>query len=369
MEFFQKLKEKFGNSSGKKGMTVKGSMIVLAIIIIASIIVFTVMSLDKSKGAEAVTYDYNVAEQQIADAVMEYLALYLELPDEISAQIADAAVQNYNIIIDSNVDIVSDDHTEAIKQRIRIAMLSVLDDETAAALTDDNLDALASGIASIIWNTLLERIEAATMDGNYKEEYLYLSESIQNQINELEERNMKVTIQANIKNNPNAELNAETLLATVDGMTDEELQELAKSLGLSLEELQALLSSTNENLKENIEKDLEKELADLKKEITKEIQVGKNTNNTGRDGRDGKDGKSGENGADGKTTYIAYADDPSGTGFSLTPTETSKYVGTCITDASSQPQSYSSYSNWQIYRTYVITTTTDENGVTTMHIN
>ncbi|MDE7021827.1 MAG: hypothetical protein K2P23_13155, partial [Lachnospiraceae bacterium] len=84
---------------------------------------------------------------------------------------------------------------------------------------------------------------------------------------------------------------------------------------------------------------------------------------------DGQNGKDGMDGTHGKTTYIAYADSPDGTGFSLTPTETSKFVGTCITDASQQPADYQSYENWQIYRTYIITTTTDENNVTTVHIN
>lgn len=375
MEFFRKLKEKSGLS---------GVLSVFVIIVLAIIITVTAVLVTKNKEPEAVIYDYNATEQQIADEVKAYLLLYFALPDETAAQIADEAVQNYNIIIASDVDIVSDDHTEAIKQRIRIAMLSLLDEETAAALTDDDLDALSSGITSIIWNILLSQLETTTDD--YKEEYLYLSESIQNQINELEERKMKVSIQANIKKNPDVvDMDAESLLAVVNNMTDEELEELAKSLGLSLEELNTLLLSANEKTKEGIEKDLEKELAELKKELTKEITNqlnsatqtgGQSVNSTvgragtnGRDGTNGKDGADGKDGQNGATTYIAYADDASGAGFSFTPTETSKYVGTCVTSESSQPTNPAVYGNWQLYRMYVITTTTDENGVTTMHIN
>lgn len=373
MEIFSKMKEKLKNHP---------KILPIVVILAVIIAVAALMVVKNREQPEVVTYDYSAIEQQIADDVKAYLSLYLTLPDETAAQIADVAVQNYKIVIGSNVDIVSDDHTDAIKQRIRLAMVSLLDEETAAALTDDDLDALSSGIASIIWNSILSRIEATTIEDDYKEEYRYLSESIQNQINELEERKMKVSIQANIKKNPDiVDMDAETLLAIVNGMTDAELEELARSLGLSLDELYALLASANENLKEGIQKDLEKELAELKKELTKEItnQIqtsGKNASNTtsnnGRDGRDGsngKDGKDGQNGADGKTTFLAYADDLYGTGFSLTPTETSKYVGTCITSESSQPTNYSSYTNWQIYRTYIITTTTDADGVTTMHIN
>ena len=84
----------------------------------------------------------------------------------------------------------------------------------------------------------------------------------------------------------------------------------------------------------------------------------------GTDGQDGKDGIDGAQGINGQTTYIAYAEDELGNGFSVTPTEKSKYIGTCITDESEQPIEPSAYTNWQIYRNYILTSTTDENGTT-----
>lgn len=387
-QFFDKIK-------GKE----KPVFLAVFVLIIAIIAVIIFSSTEKE---ETVTYDYNAAQQKLADDVKAYLALYIDIPDDVAAQLADEAVSNYNFIISSGVDIVNDDHTDAIKQRIRRAMITLIQD--AASMSDDDLDGMSSGIAEIIWNMVLSRIEEVTTDSSYEQDYIYLTESIQKQIDELEERKMKVSIQANIKNNQDAaELDAESLLAAVNGMTDEELEELARSLGLSLEELKELLDSYGKNIRDGIEnelaKEFEKKLTELKKEITNEMQAkyansvgsssgssgrngtngtnGKDGNNgrdgrngeDGKDGQDGKDGADGSDGADGKTTYIAYADDIGGAGFSLTPTETSKYVGTCITAESSQPTDYASYSNWQIYRTYIITTTVDENNVTTVHIN
>ena len=84
-------------------------------------------------------------------------------------------------------------------------------------------------------------------------------------------------------------------------------------------------------------------------------------------GEDGKDGKDGTAGTDGKTTYIAYAEDAHGTGFSLTPTENSRYIGSCLSASDSQPDDAGEY-EWQEYRTYILSVTTDENNVTTLHI-
>lgn len=222
----------------------------------------------------------------------------------------------------------------------------------------------------------------------------------------------------------------ESLFSILNNMTDEELRSLAETLGVSFEELREIINSYNENTanqvavtlknlyntenSENISNSDNIEdnsfyqgdagtLEQMEKNILNSV-LSKMENNysetvdgatgpagktgaagpagktgatgaagkTGAAGPAGKDGVAGidgEDGVDGKTTYIAYCDDLSGVGFSLTPTETSKYIGTCITDESTQPWEFSAYSNWQNYRTYVITTSTDENGVTTMHIN
>ncbi len=357
---------------------------------IAALIVLIILITGRFWGKEetAAVKDYDAAEQQIADSVRAYLSLYLELTDEEAAQAADAAVENYNIIMSSSVDVVNDSHTDIIKKRIREALIQI---EEIKKLSEDELDGLTAGIAEIIWNAILSQIEESVVPEDYEQEYLYLAESIQAQMDALAEQKMKIHISARLKDADKGEdddsIDAEALLAAIDTMTDDDLERLAAALGLSPEELQRLINANNLNL----DKELEEKLAGLKKELSEELlqkysnmyananngktgtngTAGQNGTNgkNGKDGTNGKDGKNGEDGANGKTTYIAYADDSDGTGFSLTPTETSKFVGTCITEADRQPTDYSSYSNWQIYRTYIITTTTDENNVTTVHIN
>lgn len=359
-DLFSKFKDSIHNISLSKQTKIVIAGVMVLCVAVGSVAVFA-----KPK-EKTVVYEYDEIEQQIADEVVAYVLQFLELPEDVAAQIADEAVQSYNIILSSDAELISDEHTAAIKQRIRSAMITLIDD--AGSLTDEELDSLSSGIAEIVLNAILSQIEEVTVTEDFEKEYYYLTESIQGQIDKLEERKMKVSIQANIKNNADTELDAEELLSTVDNMTDEELRALAESLGISLEELQALINADNDKL-------IEEKISEMKKEITTElqnsIQDGKDGANgkAGATGKDGKNGKDGEDGTDGKTTYIAYADDATGTGFSLTPTETSKYVGTCITSESTQPKSASSYTNWQPYRAYVITTTTDESGVTTVHIN
>lgn len=343
----------------------------VAIVLIAGAVIAVKISSREEQNAAA--YHYNAVEQQLADEVTGYLNGHIDIQENTAAEIANAAVENYRIIVTSDVDIVNDDHTDAIMQRIRSAMTALIGD--SVPLSDDELDGLSSGVAEIIWNTILSQIE--TTESDYKQEYLYLSESIQEQINQLEQRKMKVAIQANIKTNE-ADMSSEELLALIHGMTDSELMELASSLGMSLDELKALISSQINSNNTELKEILEKLKEEMRKEILKEVQTkygnvkdGKNGADgiKGQDGKDGIDGKDGKDGENGMTTYIAYADDMFGTGFSLTPTETTKYVGNCITAKSQQPTDYAEYSNWQEYRAYIITTTVDENNVTTVHIN
>lgn len=306
----------------------------------------------------------------------------MELPEEAVNEIADAAVENYNIVLSSDTDVINDEITDAVRGRIRSVIFEL--SAQPETLSDQTLDALSSGVTEIIWNAVLDVLqavpeEAAASEGQ-KEEYEFLIQSLQSQINALKERKTKVSINTNIQDQREIDITGEDILSGIDSMSEQELAELAEKLGISVSQLRELLeasiSKSNEDLTDDMKEKLEKEIDKLRRELEKEI-----SNTSGKEGAAGKTGQKGEQGEkgekgadgkagnDGKTTYIAYADDASGTNFSLTPTETAKYVGTCITSASEQPTDYSQYSNWQEYRTYIITATTDEEGVTTVHIN
>ena len=113
-------------------------------------------------------------------------------------------------------------------------------------LTEDELDSLAAGITEIIWNAVLSQIEEVVVTNNYEQEYTYLTKSIQKQIDELAEQKMRITISASITDNEDEisdDIDAESLLAAINEMTDDDLQKLAAALGLSPEELQRLLNA------------------------------------------------------------------------------------------------------------------------------
>lgn len=365
-----------------------GAAVLVAIIICAICIPKALLAKEKDKGntEESVISYENEVEQKLADRTMAYLDSYIELPVATKNELADAAVQNYRIVMASGTDTITDEITRAIQDRLRSSMLALI--ENSDQLSEEDLEGLSAGITEIIWDVVLGQLQqyVDTADvGSSKENYDYLIESLQKQIEDLRKQKTKVSINARINSYGNLDPEA---------LSEEELQLLAEKMGVSVPEIIDMINSATTRTDKDLVDKLEKELNELRKELQKEIQQeistserqtqtttngkdgkdgidGKNGKNgtDGKDGINGKDGKDGKDGSDGKTTYIGYADDPSGTNFSLTPTETSKYVGTCITSESTQPTDYAAYSNWQEYRAYVITATTDDSGVTTVHID
>lgn len=361
------------NMSGKlKTTQIAAAVIILLIVVITMVAV----KLRTTSEDEALEYTYNnVVEQVLADEVAIYLQDAAGLGDVINVKTGNEAVETYRSIVRSDVDVVNEDHTQAIQMRISKA-LKRFTEEDGEELTAEDISALSAGITERIWQTILSQIENAE-----ESKYIYLAESLQEQIDDLENRKMKVTIKANI--NSGSDMSADDLLAMVEGMSDSELKDLARAMGFSYDELNEMINSAGKDSTKEFENRLEtlkrEIISELKKEITRELagwmeqtegmdatDVTDRTVKTVRP-QDRKAGADGKAGSDGKTTYIAYADDVSGKNFSLSPLETSKYIGTCITDEKTQPTSRSAYGNWQIYRSHVITETT-ENGVTTVHI-
>ncbi|MDE7021995.1 MAG: hypothetical protein K2P23_14010, partial [Lachnospiraceae bacterium] len=208
----------------------KKAKVLLLVGIIATVlsVVFIIFCFPEKEGKDK---NYNEVEQQIADSVKSYLSLYIELTEEEAAQAADAAVENYNIIMSSGVDVVNDSHTDIIKKRLGEALTLI---EETINLTEDEFDGLTAGITEIIWNAVLSQIEESVVpdEDDYKQEYLYLTESIQKQIDALAEQKMKIHISANIKAENDDSLDAAALLAAIDTMTDDDLERLAAALGL-----------------------------------------------------------------------------------------------------------------------------------------
>ena len=349
-----------------KGMLIGIALITVLLVLAAAAKLLT------SKEQEIIAYDYTVTEQKLADEVISYLNAHVEIPENVAAEIANVAVENYRIVLNSNVDAVSDNHTEAIEERVRTALSEYLPEDSA--LSETGRDGLAAGIAEIVWNTILEQIQTATEITDLETEYFFLAESIQGQIDKLEERKMKVSIQANIKSNQNIkDMSADELLSLINGMTDEELRELLRSLGLSYDEFYDLLASSGKEIDKDLDERLKKLREELEKELTKEIKLElekefsnttSGTSTSGRDGKSGTNGKDGQNGKDGKdgedgkagkdgmSVFIMYSATSSGDNMTASPTDETKYMGTYTgISASSDPADYT----WTRYSDATIT--------------
>lgn len=344
----------------KKVLNNKFALIKVAGVIILFGVLFVISTNAREKTEIPIEYDYNEEEQMLADAVKAYVSQYIVFPEKQLSAVADAAVKNYNIIISSDTDKVTDEITAAVQKRIRSIILPLAAEPEKIEI--DTLDILATGTTEIIWNAVIDKLSLA--GGSYENEELM--SSLQEQINTLRAQKIKVSIDANIMDDVNNGDMPESLslYESIENMSAEELAALAARLGISVDRLTELYES-NGRLKD--------EISALRQEIAastgRQGETGK-TGDKGEKGDKGETGAAGVNGTDGKTTYIAYADSASGANFSLVPTETSKYVGTCITTAGTQPTDPRQYSNWQEYRSYVITSTTDpDTGETTVHIN
>ena len=322
-----------------KAVKTAGLIGLCATVLVGSAFIF------KEKEEPTTTRKYTVSEEKLANEVKEYLGEYLLIEDSDSQQITESAVDAYEKIVSSGVNTITDEHVRVLQDSIESVLNDCVTDEQ---ISYEDKEALSSGIAQIILDTILERIENSqyASTARFEEEYTSLITSLQEQINELQQRSYQVNISTNID-----KTNQETKLS------EEDLQEIYDSVNKKI-------ADSESTIYENIDSDM----SEIKKEIIQEIKSEYGNIEDGKDGKDGKAGADGKDGNDGKTTYIAYADDTIGTGFSFTPTETSKYIGTCVSTSSKQPTDPALYSNWQVYRNHVITSVTDESG-TTVYIN
>ena len=413
----------------------------VVVIVVMMIAVFMVIVNVKNKAQEdstAIIYNYNRGEQRLAEAVKEYLAQYLILTDKDSSKVADVAVKSYNTVLSSGITDVTSEYTAALERNVRYALESCLAKEQ---ITDEDFNALSSGICQVIWNTILSQIEDSSATGalEFEEQYLTLTESLQEQIDELKEKSTEISIRAKINSGSSpSTVDDESFLSGLLGtLKGETLNSVGESLADAKEEILDEVGSSMDVMRQQISSEMDSRYGNIKDgkngsdgrngvdgkngENGKDGAVGKNGKDgaAGADGKttyfayaedeygtgfsltptenskyigsclsassqqptdpiqygewslykgeDGKDGKDGTAGTDGKTTYIAYAEDAHGTGFSLTPTENSRYIGSCLSASDSQPDDAGEY-EWQEYRTYILSVTTDENNVTTLHI-
>ena len=357
-------------------------------IIALVVIIMIVLSKKEPVEEEIITYDYTEEEQFLADNEKAFIETYLELTENQKGKIANDAVEIYRVIINSDTDLINEKHSNTIKTRLRHAIIESYD--YAEELTDEELNALSSGMTEIIYEMLLSEVTKLEGESNVSyEELQLLSLSLQDQIDDLSSQ------KANIKIHIRTELDGETLMSGFENLSEEELKELATKLGFkdsnsmvnaykNNELSKSDLDSIENELKKSLEKDIDKKIQDKTKNLNgKDGKDGKDGVNgkNGRDGSDGKDGKSAYelaksngymgsekqyleslSGEDGLTTYIAYADDENGKNFSLTPTNTTKYIGSCMSSATTYPTDPKAYT-WSEFKDYIITYDPESNTV------
>ncbi len=306
-------------------------MVITGGVLVSVLVLFMVFNVTGKE--DPITYEYDSAiERRLADEVKAYLGEYLILEEHDSNIIANEAVLGYRTIMESGIQSVTDEHADALNQNMRRALDEYTSDDQ---ITYDDLEALASGISKIILDTILQQLEQSTMANmeSYKEEYRALAESLQMQIDALNKKSTSVNITAHIRDSRNDIADAKS--------------EIYDNVEREINSIRQTVSSISDG-------EDGKDGADGKD--GRDGIDGKNGTN-GKDGKNGTDGKNGANGKDGvdgkdgtngKTTYLAYADDNTGKGFSLTPTPTSKYIGTCVTAETTQPARASAYTNWQL---------------------
>lgn len=360
-----------------------GILILMLVIVLISIYI-------KNQLPEQTYYYENKLEAMLAQRTIDYLDQNVVMKRENLEEMGDKAVETYNTILSSGISELTDEHSAAIEASIREALYSYLHDESLSAA---DYEMLSAGIGKIILDILLTELinSELAINVNYKKEFDELTSSLNTQIRDIEERMEKLKVNASIRFNTDklqADIN-QAISSSLDKSKDEIYESLGREINSAVEKQ---LVDTEKEIISGINQDIDGIKDGMTREIINEVKsqigtgkagstgaAGKDgangkdgaTGPAGKDGIDGKDGaagKDGMDGANGKSTYIAYADDNQGNGFSLTPTETSKYIGTCITEAATQPQTVDQYSNWQEYRAYIMTVTTDEHGEATLHI-
>ena len=278
-------------------------------------------------------YDHSPEERQLADAVKSYLEGYLVLEEAQSMAVADTAVKCYRTVLSSGIGTVTEGHTKALSGRMRDALEQAVGTES---ITGEGLDALADGTCGVIWDFILARMG----EGEYteqEEEFAQLSESLQEQIDELKEKNMSVKISANIKDK---------------GISRAELE---KELENSGQDILSQVGGRILELEDGIWKELDRRFGNI------------------QNGKDGSDGKDGADGSDGESVYVMFSEYPGGRdsagAVSMEPTQNNmtKYMGTAHSAEKTAPQEPEAYA-WSEYKDYIIYVEPDEDGVPTLYI-
>lgn len=308
----------------------KRSRLILIFSMVAIMIIIIAVQCINDRGEQKETYTVknykNMAENNLANEVREYMKTYSDMDDRNIDAVTEVAVKDYNTVLNSGIDGVTDEHSGAVEESIKRTLLFLLQD-TDTDLSEGDIDYLSNGICQIIWNALLEALNSndAMLSEKYEEQYIAFTASLQKQIDELAERSTAISITANIKQNEE---------------------------GISASDL--------ESAKSDIYSEVHSELDSMKTEIRDDVMQNVSDGTDGRDGTagvdgkdgsNGKDGKDGNNGSNGKSSYIhiRYSAYDNGKEMTEKPFEDSTYIGIYSGTEKTAPEDRSKYT-WSKYK-------------------
>lgn len=320
----------------------RGILGALAVVIVVTVILTEYLhNREVQKETYTVKNYENMAENNLANEVREYMKIYSDMEAENIDAVTDVAVKDYNIVLNSGIESVTDEHSAAVEESIKKTLLVLLPD-TEAELSQEDIDYLSNGICQIIWNALMETLNSsdAALSKKYEEQYAAFTASLQKQIDELSERSTAISITANIKRNE-------------DGINASDLEQAKSDIyGEMHSELDSMETRIREDVMENVNDG--KDGRDGRDGTNGRDGINGKDGSNGKDGADGKDGVAGTNGQDGSDgkasyTYVRYAEDQYGSGMSERPNDKSYYIGVYSGASASAPDQATAYT-WSQYR-------------------
>ena len=174
--FINKLKNGYG----------KYFLIIIGLVFFAGIMgIFYTYKHTEEETKQIYVYENDV-EKTLAENIGKCLEQYILLENEEKSQIANVAVKVYNMILSSGAEVVTEEHTSAIKNIFLDALNEVVLEKQ---ITAEDMELLVCEMSQFVWSTIKTQLEARALenDANYGEKYKRLSNSLQMQIELLEE--------------------------------------------------------------------------------------------------------------------------------------------------------------------------------------
>ncbi len=220
------MKQPVKKKTVKKAPVPAGILTVLGVIVLCGLAAAGYIYFgEKKENVSVMAGQYNSGNQILYDEVIGYLTNTLEQEEEQSKGVASTAVDNYETIVHSGITALNRQHTEAVLQNVKKAILEYIPD--AGQMGTEELDLIAGNITEMILFNIITQLEELSADTRTSSEYATLYQSISEEKEYLSEREFKITITASVND---AYIDSAVLLDAISNLTKEERDFLAKQL-------------------------------------------------------------------------------------------------------------------------------------------